>query len=375
MTAIDTIRAGSHADGAVPPWRITVIGAGAIGGALAVRLAAAGHKVSVLARGATLAALREGPASLTDLDGAHRAYLDVYDSDVAPDADHADGEEGAAAIGPQDLVILAVKAQSLTALVPMLASLVGPNTRVMPAVNGVPWWYFHGMGAAPDGGDRMGGAAAMGAITALDPSGLLEGVVPAAQIVGTVVYMTGYVASAGAYVANNPHRLIIGDIVEGAGEHTIDGPGASVSALAAMFRDAGIATECSPDIRTALWAKLAGNLTSNPLSVLTGATLAQIYGEATLLSTVRPMLQEIRTLANALSVQLPFDDAAFLARCRGMGAVKTSMLQDAERGRPLELAAIGDAVLELAARVDVPMPVTASILGLVRHRVGSPTPY
>jgi 2-dehydropantoate 2-reductase len=358
------------------PLRITVVGAGAIGGALAIRLANVGHRVSVLARGATLAALREGPASLTDLDGLHRADLDAYDSDCS---DGGDCAAGAAAIGPQDLVILAVKAQSLPALVPTLAPLLGLNTRVMPAVNGLPWWYFQGRGVASRGPHDMlavagsRGAPANDTIAAVDPDGVLWRSIAPGRIIGTVVYMTGAMPCAGVYVASNPHRLIIGAIAEGGSDADTlpwDAPD-----LAAVFNAAGIATQASADIRMEIWAKLAGNLTSNPLSVLTGATLAQIYSAPDLLLTVRPMLREIRALSEALSVTLPFDDEAFLARCRGMGPIKTSMLQDAERGRPLELAAIGDAALEMAARVDVAMPVTAAILGLVRQRVSRPVSH
>ncbi|KKB63515.1 hypothetical protein WM40_10855 [Robbsia andropogonis] len=358
--------------------RITVVGAGAIGGTLAVRLACAGHMVSVLTRGATLKALHEGPASLSDLDGMHQARLAAYDS--APHVE--DGavvmrEASAAAIGPQDLVITAVKAHALPGVASMVPPLLGKGTRVMPLVNGVPWWYFQGMGTR--GADAATvhttkpHAMIARPIAALDPEGLLARCIAPERIVGAVVYMTGHTPSAGVYVANNPHRLIIGGIGE-TDDVGHDGDAStemSLFCIAAGFNDAGIVTHRSANIRADIWAKLAGNLTSNPLSVLTGATLEQIYGEPDLLLTVRPMLQEIRALSKALSVSLPFEDDAFLARCRGMGAVKTSMLQDAERGRPLEMGAIGDAVLELATRADVAMPVTTSVLGLVRRHVSS----
>ncbi len=314
--------------------RICIVGAGAIGTTLAVRLAGAGHRIAVIARGDTLAAIRARGLRLHDLQGTHVAQPVVAE-------DPAD-------LGPQDLVFVCTKTTALADVLPRLAPLLAAETIVVPAINGVPWWYFEGCGQpAPP-------------LATLDPHGVLAGALPPQHLLGCVVYITAEALAPGVVRAGNPHRLIVGEI-----DHRTS---IRATRLAQCLTDAGIATEVTDRIRDHVWMKILANLSSNPLSVLTGATLEQIYGQPALQPVVRKILREAMQTAAAYGARLPLDADTFIARGAGMGAVRTSMLQDYELGRPLELAAIGDAVLELAARKGIPMTRTADIIALARVR-------
>lgn len=312
--------------------RVSIVGAGAIGTTIGVRLAGAGHAVSILARGATLRAIHADGLRLHDLEGTHTAQPPASDDPLV--------------LGPQDIVFVCTKTTALAEVLPRLGPMLGPDTIVVPAINGVPWWYVDGAATQP--------------LTALDPDGVLARAVPAAQLLGCVVYITAEALAPAVVRANNPHRLIVGEIDGG---HS-----ARAQRLAAMLGEAGIATEATDRIRDFVWTKILSNLSSNPLSVLTGATLEQIYGLPSMRPLVKKILGEAMLTAAAYGARLPFDPDTFIARGAGMGAVRTSMLQDYEAGRPLELPAIGDAVLELAARKGIPMETTADIIALARLR-------
>lgn len=320
--------------------RISIVGAGAIGTTIAVRLAMADHHVSVLARGATLQAIHERGLRLHDLEGTHTARPAASDDP--------------AALGPQDIVFVCTKTTALAEVLPRLGPMLGPETIVVPAINGVPWWFSDGSSSG------AGAQPERRPLAALDPDGVLARAVPAAQLVGCVVYITAETLAPGVVRANNPHRLIVGEIDHRASPRA--------QQLAAVLSGAGIATEATASIRDVVWTKVLSNLSSNPLSVLTGATLEQIYGLPSMRPLVKKILGEAMLTAAAYGARLPFDPDTFIARGAGMGAVRTSMLQDYEAGRPLELAAIGDAVLELAARKGIPMETTADIIALVRLR-------
>ncbi|HEY0294704.1 MAG TPA: 2-dehydropantoate 2-reductase [Bordetella sp.] len=316
--------------------RICIAGAGAIGGALAARLAHAGQDVSVLARGATLAALRADGLTLRDLSGEVRARV--------PASDTAD-------FGPQDAIFLCTKTHHLAEMLALCAPMIGPDTVIVPAVNGIPWWYFHA-----EGGPHAGKPVA-----AVDPDGALLAVTPLAQLVGCVVYMTAETPKPGTVLSNSPHRLVLGE----------PGGGLSprVEQLCQALTGAGIETQASPRIRDGIWSKVAANLSSNPLSVAAGgATLGQIYGQEPLRSLAENVIRETMAVAQAYGAQLANDPATMVERAAKLGDFRTSMLQDFHAGRPLELAAIGDAVLELAERYDIPMPTTRSILSITRFR-------
>jgi 2-dehydropantoate 2-reductase len=321
--------------------RISIVGAGAIGTTIAVRLAMADHHVSVLARGATLQAIRERGLRLHDLEGTHTARPAASDDP--------------AALGPQDIVFVCTKTTALAEVLPRLGPMLGPDTIVVPAINGIPWWFSDDAGTS-----GAGAQPERRSLATLDPDGVLARAVPAAQLVGCVVYITAETLAPGVVRANNPHRLIVGEIDHRASPRA--------QQLAAMLSGAGIATEATASIRDVVWTKVLSNLSSNPLSVLTGATLEQIYGLPSMRPLVKKILGEAMLTAAAYGARLPFDPDTFIARGAGMGAVRTSMLQDYEAGRPLELAAIGDAVLELAARKGIPMETTADIIALARLR-------
>lgn len=341
----------------VPPIRrIAVAGAGAIGCTLAARLASAGQAVSLLARGAALTAIAREGLRLDDLDGTHRVPAGALR--VSDDA---------AALGPQDLVLYCAKSQDLAALAEAAAPLVGAHTLLLPLVNGVPWWYFHGAGGRYDG-ER---------VQAVDPDGRLAAALPLPQVLGTVVFVTAELAAPGHARSRTPHLLMLGEPAAegGAAEPGKVSSGEAVgsvtprllAACAALSR-AGVEARALPQIRDALWTKLIGNVVSNPLSVVTGATLEQLFGDAELLPLAETVLREALLAAAAYGARVTVDPKSFVEQGRAMGAFRTSMLQDYERGRPLELAAIGDAVLELAARLDIPMPMTRRVVDLARWK-------
>ncbi len=333
--------------------RIAVAGAGAIGCTLATRLATAGFEVSLLARGAALEAVARDGLHLDDLDGTHHARVPASND--------------AAALGVQDLVLFCAKSQDLATLAEQSAALIGPHTLLLPLVNGVPWWYFHGDGDRPDGE----------AVRAVDPDGRLAAALPVAQVLGTVVFVTAELLGPGRARSRTPHLLMLGEPKTG---NTPTDPGKVSSgeateaitprlfAACAALAQAGIEARALPQIRDALWTKLIGNVVSNPLSVVTGATLEQLFGDAELLPITETVLREALLAAAAYGARITVDPKRFIEQGRGMGAFRTSMLQDYERGRPLELAAIGDAVLELAARLDIPMPVTRRVVDLARWK-------
>jgi 2-dehydropantoate 2-reductase len=315
---------------------ICIAGAGAIGGALAARLADAGEDVCVLARGATLAALRRDGLRLRDLAGSFNVRV--------PASDTAD-------FGPQDVLFLCAKTHSLAALLQQAAPLIGPHTIVVPTVNGIPWWYFHG-----EGGPHAGKP-----IEAVDPRGELLAKTPLPQLIGCVVYMTAESTAPGVVMSNSLHKLVLGEP---------GGPaGARMHALCDMLNAAGIQALASDHIRDNIWTKVAANLSSNPLSVAAGgATLGQIYGRPPLRDVAESIVRETVAVAETYGARLTESPTALLDRSATLGDFRTSMLQDFDAGRPLELAAIGDAVLELADRYDIAMPTTRAILSLARFR-------
>lgn len=315
--------------------RICVAGVGAIGTTLAARLASAGHDVAVIARGATLEAIRADGLRLEDRDGLHRVRVDAGD---------------AAAIGPCGMLFVCAKAQDQWALTQTALATIGAETTVVPIVNGIPWWYFEG-----EPGRHAGRA-----VEAVDPGGRLKASMPLDRTIGAVTYVTAERTGPGAARSTNPPRMVIGAI-----DHR---PSERAEAVARVLRSAGIATEVSARIRDPLWTKVIGNITSNPLSVLTGATLREIYTDPTLGLVARQLLEEALVTAAAHGARMELDPDAFLAMGASMGDIRTSMLQDFEHGRPLELAAIGDSVAELAELKGLAMPRTRTILDLVRFK-------
>ncbi|MFP6847756.1 MAG: 2-dehydropantoate 2-reductase [Pseudomonas sp.] len=318
------------------PPRLCIVGAGAIGCTLAARLAVAGQSVSMLARGNTLAALCENGVHLTDLDGEHHARVNASDD--------------CNTLGEQDLLFVCTKAPALANLLPSLAPLIGPQTVVVPVVNGVPWWYFHG----------VAGRFAERQVQAVDPDGVLSAALNVDQVLGCVVFITAETECPGVARSNNPHLMILGEPNEQMSER--------LEWVRALIAHSGIEARATERIRDQLWTKIIANLSSNPLSVVTGATLEELYGKTELKTVVAKILQETLLTAAAYGARINFDPQTFMELGAGMGPVRTSMLQDYEHGRPLELAAIGDAVIELAGYQGLAMPTTQDILTLARFR-------
>ncbi|PWC39429.1 2-dehydropantoate 2-reductase [Azospirillum sp. TSO35-2] len=318
-----------------PSWRIGIAGAGAIGTTLAVRLALSGHAVGVLARGGTLDVIRRNGLRLTDLDGTHEVRVEAG---------------GPGELGERDVVFLCAKAQDLAPLATAAGGMIGPDTLVVPIVNGIPWWYFEGVGG------RNGGRT----VQAVDPDGRLKALLPLDRVIGAVAFITAERLAPGVAHTANPLRMIIGEITH---DRT-----ARAERLGAALGRCGIATQVSDRLRDPLWTKVIANLTSNPLSVVAGATLRDIYGAAELSHIARQLLDEALLTAAAHGARVELDPAAFLAMGAGMGAVKTSMLQDFEKGLPLELSSICDAVIELAELHNLPMPLTKTIASLARFK-------
>ncbi len=316
-------------------FRACVVGAGAIGGFLGTRLAAAGEvAVSALARGATLTALRDHGWRLEEAGAQVRAPAALASDD--PDE-----------LGPQDLVILAVKGPALPALAPTLKPLIGPKTWLLPAMNGVPWWFGSGIAA-------LGNAP----LESIDPGGGIAASLPYEQVIGCVVHASVGVRAPGVAVHVRGRGLILG---EAAG-----GESARVRTVAQLLGQAGFEVTCSPRIRYDIWYKLWGNMTMNPFSALTGATMDRILDDELVSEFSAAAMREAARIGARIGCAVLESPQDRQAVTRRLGAVKTSMLQDVEAGRPLELDALVGAVREIGARIGVATPMIDAIFGLTR---------
>ncbi len=330
--------------------RVVVVGAGAVGGSLAVKLAQAGHAVGVVARGAHLQAIRAQGLSLHDPDGS--VTVQVQASDAPED------------FGPQDLIVLGMKAHQTAPLLPRLRSMLQPDTMVLPAINGLPWWYFHGDSSAQA---RLADGS-VARIACLDPDGSMAGALDPAHIVGCVVHGAAEVTAPGVIHANGQYRYVIGDLdVPAAAAVGADAAGLSprIEALAAALRAAGCDPKPTARIRDAVWMKLIGNAAFNPVAALSRARMDQICANPGLLNLVRGVMQELIALTRAYGCDPQVDADKRIAIGRGIGPVKPSTLQDLERGRRLEVQPLLGAPVELAHRAGIAMPLTEAMLALL----------
>ncbi len=311
-----------------------IYGAGAIGGWIGARLARAGAEVSVVARGATLEAVR-----------AHGLRLSIGGETWAVPVRASDDP---AHLGPQDLVVVAVKAPAMAAVAAGIGPLLGPGTAVMTAMNGVPWWFFEG----------WGGALAGTRLRSVDPDGAIAAAVPGHHIVGCVVHASCSLAGPGHVQHHFGNRLIVG---EPAG-----GTSARVQALVAQLQQAGHEVELSDQIQKDAWYKLWGNMTVNPVSALTGATTDRILDDPLVLRFISDVMLEAREIGHRIGIPIAQSPDDRHQITRKLGAFKTSMLQDVEAGKPVELDALVTVVQELGRLVDVPTPFTDVLLGLSR---------
>lgn len=319
--------------------KFCIVGLGAIGGLFAVRLALAGHDVSALARGATLDAVRRD--GLTLLEGpAGQEQGRRVGIRVANDP---------AAFGQQDVVIVAVKTTGLASAAGSVAAMLGPDTAVLSAMNGVPWWFFHGL--AP----KLQGLQ----ISSVDPDRKISQAIPAERVVGCVTHLSAATVAPGTVRSVAGNRLIVGEPAGGAATPR-------ASAIAAALRDGGFEVEETAAIQQEIWFKLWGNMTMNPISALTGATGDRILDDEYLRSFMSRCMVEAALIGDRIGLPIAQDPEQRHAVTRKLGAFRTSMLQDVTAGRPVELDALVASVMEIGRQVAVPTPNIDALFGLAR---------
>ncbi|MDR6376488.1 2-dehydropantoate 2-reductase [Paraburkholderia caledonica] len=314
--------------------KAVIYGAGAIGGWMGVKLAQAGHDIGVVARGATLAALREQGLRL--IEGGETQTVRVR------------AVEDPAELGVQDLVVVAVKGPAMASVAAHIAPLLGPQTLVLTAMNGVPWWFCDGLG-----GDFAGKR-----LKSVDPDGAIAAAIPGEQTVGCVVHASCLVEAPGVIRHHQGNGLIVG---EAAGR-----PSERVKALTEALVAAGFNASMSEQIQRDVWYKLWGNMTMNPISAMTGATTDRILSDELVRNFVTSIMLEAKEIGARFGIpidQAPQDRHAVTLK---LGAMKTSMLQDVEARKPVELDALVSAVRELGQLTGVQTPYTDALLGLAR---------
>ena len=314
--------------------RITLVGAGAIGGWLGVRLVQTGVQLSVLARGQTLSALQQHGLQLHQGGTLHQAPVRAV----------ADAQQ----LGVQDLVIVAVKGPAMAEVAAQVAPLLGPQTVVLTAMNGVPWWFLQG----------FGGPVADRALDSVDPGGAIARALPAAHILGAVVHASCSVDAPGVIRHHFGQGLIIG---EPSGQAT-----PRAQALVDLLQAAGFEASLSAQIQRDIWYKLWGNMTVNPVSALTGATTDRILDDPLVRGFISQVMLEARAIGERIGIPIAQQPEDRHAVTRKLGAFRTSMLQDVQAGKAVELDALVSAVRELGQLCGVDTPMTDALLGLSR---------
>ncbi len=316
--------------------KIAIIGVGAIGGYIGARLAHAGEDVTFIARGANLDALRTRGIRLVMGDGSEQAVPHVKAT-----ADYV-------AAGPQDVVILALKAHQVESVAREVPKLFGPDTVVVPMQNGIPYWYFH----------RHGGALAGTRVHSVDPAGVIGEHIPCERIIGCVVYPAAELLAPGVIKHVEGNRFPVGEPDGTASER--------VKRVSECFIRGGLQAPVLSDIRAEIWLKLWGNLTFNPISALSRATLAGICQFPLSRQVAYDMMSEAQSIANKLGItfRVPIDKR--IAGAERVGHHKTSMLQDVEAGRTLEVDALLGSVVELARLTDTPTPHLDTVYALAK---------
>jgi 2-dehydropantoate 2-reductase len=313
--------------------KICVVGAGAIGGYLAVKMANAGNEVSVVIRGANLKAVRENGLKLVE-EGGSEHIANVRASDRIGDLD------------VQDVVILAMKAHQVAAVATELGALLGPDTVIVTAQNGVPWWYFQKHGGQYDGLP----------VEAVDPGGVVLSRIDVNRVIGCIVYPACEMIAPGVIKHIEGNRFSVGEI-DGA-----DTP--RVRLMADLFRGAGFKSPVTKDIRSEIWLKLWGNLSFNPISALTHATLVDICEFAPSRELAARMMTEGQAIGEKLGVNFKVSLDQRIAGAAAVGKHKTSMLQDIEAGRPIELEALVGTVIEMGKITNSPTPTIEVVYAL-----------
>lgn len=304
--------------------KFLIAGAGAIGGYIGAKLAQAGEDVTLFARGPHLRAMQERGLRVT---GSGEDF-EVHPKTIGD----------LAGSGPFDVIFLGVKAHSLTALAPSIKPLIGEHTTVVSTQNGLPWWYFQ-FEVGEYSGLRL---------ERVDPGGVIADAIPARSVLGSIAYFSTDIAEPGVIRHNEGHRLSLG---EPDGSRSERG-----RAIADRLVKAGLKVPFTARLRHEIWVKVLGNAAFNPLSALTRATLAEMVRDPEVCALVRAIMGEAETVAAKLGMELPVSIEQRIAGAAKVGEHKTSMLQDLEAGRPMELEAICGAVVELGGRLGVPMP-------------------
>lgn len=316
--------------------KIAIIGAGAIGGYVGAKLALAGEQVTFMVRGANLAAISQRGMKLIEHDGTEQVITNVTATD---DYAHA---------GPQDLVILAMKAHQLEGVMDDLHHLYGPETTVVTMQNGIPYWYFH----------QHGGALAGTPVLSVDPTGTLMQLLPPERVVGCVVYPASELLAPGVVRHIEGDRFPIGELDGTMSERT--------RRISECFTRAGFKAPILDNIRSEIWLKLWGNLTFNPISSLTHSTLADICHFPLSRELASQMMQEAQQVAHKLGIEFRVTLEKRIAGAEKVGHHKTSMLQDVEGGRPPEVEALVGAVVELGRLTQTPTPHIGTVYALVK---------
>ncbi|MGY9004654.1 MAG: 2-dehydropantoate 2-reductase [Alphaproteobacteria bacterium] len=316
--------------------KLCIFGAGAIGGYIGAKLSLAGADVTLIARGPHLAAMQKN--GLTLIEGGETIV--TYPRCV----------ETASEAGVQDYVVMTLKAHSVPGVVDVMAPLFGPDTALVWGVNGVPWWYFH----------ALPGAHENNRLTSVDPGNVQWDGFGPERAIGCVVYPACEVVEPGVVEHISGNRFTLGEPNGGKTDR--------IQALSEIMITAGLKAPIRPRIRDEIWVKLWGNLCFNPISALTGATLDVIATEAGTRSLARAMMGEARIIGESLGVKFPIDVDKRIDGAAAVGAHKTSMLQDLERGRPMEIDALVTAVQEMGRLTDTPTPNIDGVLALIQQR-------
>ena len=314
--------------------RFLIAGAGAIGGYIGARMARAGQDVTLFARGPHLKAMQENGIRVISPEGDFTAHPKVVGA-----LDEA---------GRVDVIVLGVKAHGLTQLAPAIKPLIGENTTVVGTQNGVPWWYFQA-GAGEHTGLRL---------ERVDPGGVIADSIAPQHVVAAIVYFSTDIVEPGVIRHTEGNRISLGEPDGTRSERCRQ--------IAESLIQAGLRCPITARIRHEIWVKILGNVAFNPISALTGATLVRMVQDPAVCALVRNIMIEVEVVANKLGVELPVSIDQRIAGAGKVGEHKTSMLQDLEAGRPLELEAIVGAVVELGERLGVPMPHTRTVYGCTK---------
>jgi 2-dehydropantoate 2-reductase len=317
--------------------KTTVVGPGAVGSLVAHGLLNAGIDTALLATGRRAREIEAHGLVLVDAEGSET----VLQPRVAVHAEE---------LGQQDVVFLCTKSTALATLAPSLAALIGPNTTIVSLMNGVPWWFLHGLAGVPQPWH----------LNSVDPDGAVSKALPPAQCLGCVVHLSSALDAKGRVVPGRGRRLIVGAPLHDDSNRA--------QAVVDLLKSARFDAEFSSDIRREVWAKLWGNLTMNPISALTLATADRILDEPHTRRLIENMMLEAQEVGARLGISLGMSITERIAVTRQLGAFKTSMLQDVEAGRPLEVDAIVRSVTEIAQAVGVPVPFIEAVLGLIALR-------